>query len=99
MCEATYETKDHHTPEDIKANLRRTIEHLMIVLGKVNLIKDTEQLELCFEATNEMVAISASLYEGLLQALGAQGADPPAPTTIRATDMNDSPQSVARPRG
>lgn len=97
MSEATYETKDHHTPEDIKVNLRRTVEHLMIVLGKVNLIKDTEQLELCFEATNEMVAISASLYEGLLQALGAQGADPPAPTTMRPARIDESPRAVARP--
>jgi hypothetical protein len=98
MQDATYETKDHHTVEDIKTNLTRTIEYLMIVRSRVDRITDDAQREQCFEASNELVAIGASLEEGMLMALGKQS-DRPAPVTERASTPSTAPQSVARPRG
>lgn len=95
MQDATYETKDHHTTEDIKANLTRTIEYLSTVRARVDRITDDAQREQCFEASNELVAIGAALEEGLLMALG-RNSDRPAPATMRGEDQ---PQSVARPRG
>jgi hypothetical protein len=99
MCEK-YETKDRHTTEDIRANLTKAIEQFTFVRANVDLISDTSEREACFEASNELVAIGASMQEGMLRYVGRQVTGKPAPVTERSSSpVTDAPQSVARPRG